>query len=205
MNLRTLLGEIAVQLQRSGEDCVLLRHLGADLAQPFAQLLWRLSGPEALSEDARTRVGARSLLGRVVREELKEEWPVDFCHRSMREYFVAARLCEAVEAGVESGAKFLQEVPLNHEILEFAAERWRRSGKPCVKENLLALIKRAVYSNQPGRSGGYALTLLYRIDPHLPRGFSWKQKVLDGVDLENADFSGLDFREVLFARQTSPT
>jgi hypothetical protein len=198
MNMRTLLGEIAVQLQRSGEDFVLLRQLGADLNQPFAQLLWRLSGSETLSEDARTRVGARSLLGRVVREELKEEWPVDFCHRSMREYFVATRLCDAVEAGVEAGAKFLQEVPLNHEILEFAAERWRRHEKLSVKENLLALIKRAIHSNQPGWSGGYALTLLYRIDPHLPRDFSWERKLLDGVDLENADLSGLNFSESSF-------
>jgi hypothetical protein len=112
----------------------------------------------------------------------------------MREYFVAVRLCEAVETGLESGAKFLQTVPLNHEILEFAAERWRKTNAISVKDKLLELIKRAVPSDQPGRLGGYALTLLYRIAPDLPRTFSWKEKVFDGADLENADLSGLDFQ-----------
>jgi hypothetical protein len=193
-NLKSLLGMIAVQLQQHGEDYVLLRQLAIDLKEPFAKLLWKLSGPDTLNEDAEIRIGARSLLGRVIRPDLTEEWPVDFCHRSMREYFVAVQLCEAVETGLESGAKFLQMVPLNHEILEFAAERWRKTNAGAVKDNLLELIKRAVPSDQPGRLGGYALTLLYRVAPDLPRTFSWKEKVFDGADLENADLSGLDFR-----------
>jgi hypothetical protein len=112
----------------------------------------------------------------------------------MREYFVALQLCKAVERGLESGAEFLQMIPLNHEILEFAAERWRKTNASAVKDNLLELIKRAVPSGQPGRLGGYALTLLYRVAPELPHTFSWKGKVFDGADLENADLSGLDFR-----------
>lgn len=193
-NLKKLLGRIAVQLQRSGNDYVLLRELVAEFRRPFAQLLWNLSGVDTLSEDAQSRVGARSLLGRVLRPELEEEWPVDFCHRSMREYFVAVQLCEAIEDGVDAGAKFLQEIPLNHEILEFAAERWRQSSNGSVKKNLLKIIKRAVPSNEPRLMGGYALTLLYRLEPHLPREFSWEEKVFDGVDLENADLSGLNFK-----------
>ena len=193
-NLRVVLGEIAEQLQRSGEDYLLLRKLTSGSNQPFAELLWRLSGPDELSEDARSRIGARSLLGRVVREDLEEEWPVDFCHRSMREYFVAVRLCEAVETGFEAGEKFLKEVPLNHEILEFAAERWRKHQPRSVKENLLAVVERALPSTNPGRLGGCALTLLYRIESMLPRDFSRKGKVFDGADLESADLSGLDFR-----------
>jgi small GTP-binding protein len=193
-NLKKLLGRIAIQLQRSGNDYVLLRELVAEFREPFAKLLWNLSGVDTLSEDAQSRVGARSLLGRVLRPGLEEEWPVDFCHRSMREYFVAVQLCEAVENGVERGAKFLQEVPLNHEILEFAAERWRKSHNALVKENLLEIIKRAVPSNDPRLMGGYALTLLYRLEAHLPREFSWEEKVFDGADLENADLSRLNFR-----------
>jgi len=193
-NLRGLLGEIAEELQRSGKDYVLLKRLLARSERPFAQLLWKLSGPDEWSEDARTRVGARSLLGRVLREDVQDDWPVDFCHRSMREYFVATRLCEAVESGAEAGAKFLQEIPLNHEILEFAAERWRKSECRSVQDHLLALIKGAVSATNPGGLGGYALTLLYRIAPRLPREFDWKGKIFDGADLENADLSGLDFR-----------
>jgi small GTP-binding protein len=192
-NLKKLLGRIAIQLQQSDRDYVLLRQLADEFRQPFAQLLWNLSGVDTLSEDARSRVGARSLLGRLLRPDLEEEWPVDFCHRSMREYFVAVQLCEAIENGVETGAQFLQEVSLNHEILEFAAERWRQSSNGAVKENLLEIIQQAVPSSESRRMGGYALTLLYRLEPHLPREFSWEEKVFDGADLENADLSALNF------------
>ncbi len=193
-NLKKLLGRIAVQLQQSGKDYVLLRQLAVEFRQPFAKLLWNLSGVDTLSDDAQSRVGARSLLGRVLRPDFEEEWPVDFCHRSMREYFVAVQLCEAIENGVDAAEKFLQEVPLNHEILEFAAERWRQSSNGSVKQILLEIIQRAVPSCESRRMGGYALTLLYRLEPHLPREFSWEAKVFDGADLENADLSGLNFR-----------
>ena len=197
-NLRLLLGEIAEELQRVGKGYVLLERWESVSGRPYAQLLWQLSGTEELSEDARNRVGVRSLLGRVVREGLQDEWPVDFCHRSMREYFVALRLCEAVEAGVEPGAKFLREVPVNHEILEFAAEKWRKAKPEMVRENLLKLIAEATPSAKSGRLGGSALTLLHRVEPRLPQDFNWKGKVFDGVDLEGADLTGFDFSRSSF-------
>ena len=200
-NLREILGHIAIELQTTGRAYVNLSRLQFPGRKPFTELLWRLSDEESLNEDARSRVGARSLLARVFKAEPEdEEWPVDFCHRSMREYFVAVRLCHAVEQGKESGAKFLQEVPLNHEIIDFAAEIWRKGG-PAVKdvrEKLLALIRRAVPADNPGRMGGYALTLLYRLERQLPRTFDWTGKVFDHADLEEADLSGLNFRASSF-------
>lgn len=197
-NLQRILGEIAEELQRTGQGYVSLNKYQAKNARPFAQLLWKLSGSSEADRDARSRVGARSLLGRVVHQDIQDEWPVDFCHRSMREYFVALRLCEAVEASEKDGARFLKEVVLNHEILEFAAERWRKAVPPSVKERLLGLIRRAEHQNNPGRMGGYALTLLYRLDRTLPRDFCWSGRVFDDADLEEADLSGMDFHNCSF-------
>ncbi|HWT00781.1 MAG TPA: NACHT domain-containing protein [Pyrinomonadaceae bacterium] len=200
-NLRDILSEIAIDLQSTGRTHVNLSKFRFPGRKPFAELLWQLSDGERLNEDAKGRVAARSLLARVFQMETEdEEWPVDFCHRSMREYFVSVRLCQAVEQGEEAGAKFLQEVPLNHEILDFAAERWRKRGPAIefIKEKLLALIRHAVPANNPGRVGGYALTLFYRLEPLLPRSFDWAGKVFDQADLEEADLSGLDFHSSSF-------
>jgi serine/threonine protein kinase len=193
-NLRRILGELAEQLQRSGQGWVSLSRFQSQEQKPFAELLWRLSeGGEEQEKDARTRVGARSLLGRVPGGNCEGGWPVDFCHRSMREYFVAIRLCEKVAAGFDSGLEFLKAVPLNHEILHFAGEQWRKAGGPQVAARLLKIIREAVPRNNPGLSGGYALTLLYGLNSALPRDSDWRQKVLDGADLEEADLSGIDF------------
>lgn len=201
-NLRDILGEIATELQRTGQPHVNLNRIEFPERKPFAELLWHLSDGEGLNEDAKSRVGARSLLARVVKPETEDEgWPVDFCHRSMREYFVSIRLCWAVEQAEEVGAKFLQEVPLNHEILDFAVERWRKAVpavKADVKERLLAIIRRAVPANNPGRMGGHALTLFYRLEPQLPREFNWTGKFFNHADLEEADLSGLNFQSCSF-------
>lgn len=197
-NMRVILGEIAEELQRTGKGYLALSKYQSTRSKPFAELLWRLSGedetaPAEIESDARARVGARSLLVRVHQQDIEEEWPVDFCHRSMREYFVSTRLCQAVEEGVEPGIRFLREVPLNHEILGFAVERWRKSSTH-ISSRLLEIIARAVPSENPGRAGGYALTLLHRLEARLPRDFDWTSKVFDASDMEEADFSGMDFR-----------
>ena len=198
-NMRGILGELAEELQRSKQAYVSLRRFKAKSGKPIAELLWRLSGGEEMETDAQTRVGARSLLTRVSDEAEDGEWLVDFCHRSMKEYFVGIRLCEAVEAGLEAGQTFLKEVPMNHEILQFAAERWREIGSTSLaSDRLLQLISQSGPGNFPGLSGGYAISLLCRLNPDLPRHFDWKNKVFDGADLEDADLSGLDFSDSSF-------
>ncbi|MGZ4973193.1 MAG: NACHT domain-containing protein [Limisphaerales bacterium] len=197
-NLRKILGEIAEELQRSGKSFVSLSKYQKQTSKPFAELLWQLSGAEDEDKDAQSRVGARSLLTRAIHEDAKDEWAVDFCHRSMREYFVAVRLCETVESDTQRAITFLKEVPLNHEILQFAAERWRKAGVQTVKIRLLDIIRQSTHESKLGLVGGYALTLLFRLDPKLPRDFNWRDKIFDGADLEEADLSGMDFRNCSF-------
>jgi DNA-binding NarL/FixJ family response regulator len=197
-NLQNILGDIAEELQRTGAGFVSLTHYRNKDAKPFAELLWQLSGDSDADQDARRRVGVRSLLARVIYHDTKDEWGVDFCHRSMREYFVALRLCKALNSGVEIGGEFLRNVPLNHEILQFAAERCLKFGSLDVIQTLLRIILSAKTDSAPGQMGGQALTLLFRLDPKLPHDFDWTGKVFDGADLEEADLSGMDFRRSSF-------
>jgi hypothetical protein len=192
-NLRSLLGEIAEELQRSGEEYVRLSTFTSDSNRQFAQLLWKLSGPAALEEDAKARVGVRSLLERVPGEKFEEEWCVNFFHRSIREYLVSCRLCDALKAGEEAIARFLSMVPVNHEIIDFAVERWRKLEHMSVGKTLLALIRKAAADEEPSRISAQALTLLVRLEETLPRDFDWTGKKFDGVDLEAADLSGMNF------------
>lgn len=110
----------------------------------------------------------------------------------MREYFVAERLCTALDKDTCNAEAFLREVPVNHEILDFAVQRLRKFGPAGVEATLLALIQSAV-KPPPEGVGGRALTLYYRWRDCLPRDFDWRRKNFDGVDLEGADLSGLDF------------
>jgi hypothetical protein len=191
-NMRRILGEVAEELQRSGKGFISISQFQSQRGEPLAQLLWRLTGGEDMDKDAQRRVGSRSLLTRV---ELDDDSGVDFCHRSMREYFVAIRLCEAVEASADKGQTFLREVPLSNEIIDFAAERWKRRGFTVDASNLLLkLIEDAKHANDPGAIGGYSLTLLYRLNPKLPRDRDWRWKEFDGADIEDADLSGMDFQ-----------
>src|SRR6185295_5543619 len=84
------LGILAEELQRSSDPYVSLKNM-RQVTGPFAELLWRLTGDDVLESDAEARLGTRSLLSRVKPLEGDGQWLVDFCHRSIREYFVARR------------------------------------------------------------------------------------------------------------------
>jgi hypothetical protein len=91
-NLQLVLERVAVALHLSDTDYIELRDFtpGRD---DLAELLWRMTDPAASGEtpDARSRVGVRSLL-KPVAGVAPEKWPVDFFHRSMREFFIARAL-----------------------------------------------------------------------------------------------------------------
>jgi internalin A len=192
--LTSLLEAIAVKLQTSEQEYVSLSKFSRERHEGFAELLWKMTGPED-EDDARARVGVRSLLSRVDLPNMEEEWPVDFFHRSIREYFVARSLCSAVKGG--AGESFLKDVPLNHEILDFAAAQMRKTRGERWDEALLHLVGLATPGREPGRLGGAALTLLHRLDPALPAA-DWTGKVFDYADLEGADLSGRSFRRSSF-------
>src|SRR6185295_5490312 len=167
-SLIRLLEEIAVQLQISGNEYVSLNQFAEIRHKNFAELLWKMTGSDEDEQDAKARVGIRSLLSRVETPDMESDWTVDFCHRSIREYFVAKSLCSALLKNVTEGEEFFRDVPLNHEILDFAAMDMLKIESLHWQQSLLKLIQQATPKRNPGRLGGNALTLLYRISRSLP-------------------------------------
>lgn len=204
-NLRAILEELAVQLHMSPTDYVNLRDFDTGRREGLAELLWSMSGGQSATSavstpDARSRVGVRSLLKPVAGVD-PERWPVDFFHRSMREFFVARALVRAVTALGEQAKSMLALVPLQPEIVDFAcllvrhAEDARASDTPeRFAHKLVSLAKSAtlpLYKDQ--HLGGNALTLLFALNHQLPRT-DWSGLALDYADLAGADLSGLSFR-----------
>jgi hypothetical protein len=191
-NLRRILGDAAVLMQRGGRQFVFLTEIATG---SFAQLLWDLSATDTLEDDARGRVSTRSLLVRVA--GVVGEWPVDFFHRSIREYFVSLRFVEAVENGAADAAAFIRETPLNHEIIQFVIAQWLRAHDADrlrrVKEVLGSLVAESTLGSELRGVGGVALTVLYRLDPRCCDEIDCKNKNFDAADLEDADLSGKDF------------
>jgi hypothetical protein len=151
--------------------------------------------PSPLEQNAMAHVGARSLLSRVERDDDSGEWWVEFCHRSMREYFVACRLVGALAAGPEATEAMLTGLPLNYEILFFASRLLRRRDVDQERERLLRLLERSTVGRDTKGLGGTALTLLLALSPRLPDqpDIDYRRRNYERADLQDADLSGIDF------------
>ena len=138
----------------------------------------------------------------VQRQDAKA-WPVEFCHRSVREYFVAPPGVEkALREGTGRAYDLISRVDFNHEILRFVAELMSKTGfdyNPVLRN--LALMSRyegelKACSPQErqklARLGRTSATLLYRWSGGLP-GKDWSCLTLDGAQLPQADLTGKDF------------
>jgi hypothetical protein len=153
-----------------------------------------------LEQDAMAHVGARSLLSRVERDDDSGEWWVEFCHRSMREYFVACRLVEVLAEGPEATEAMLTGLPLNYEILFFAGRLLRRRDVDQERERLLALLERSTVGRDNEGLGGTALTLLAALSPRVPDrpGIDYRRRNYERADLQDSDLSGIDFSGSVF-------
>lgn len=193
-----LLERIAVAIHVSGEGSVDLREFVAE-AGGAAKLLWRISEAEELSTnanaDAAVRIGGRSLLRRVSESEQGDEarWLVDFCHRSMKEYFVAKAIERALGATDRFAAtrELLIRTPIQPEIVGFFKLLGRKiSGASAI---LASLTHSARVGAGQGILGGGAISLCYAIDDQT-HGLDWKSLDLDGALLAGADLAGTDLR-----------
>ena len=197
-NIVDMMEEIALRIQELGENYFSLEEYQNTSKQTFAEILWKISNPE---KDAAERVRIRTLLKQVKTKKDAPKQALDFCHRSMREYFVAKRLCRLLRENREKAKEFLTEFLLNNEILHFTAKLMGRNSSQEYKYNLLYLIKTTRGSNQSRYLGGNAATLLYRLKGELP-GNDWSGLNLDYADLSRADLSNKNFRytSLRFAR-----
>ena len=202
-NLGGILEQIALKLQGSSQNFISLGELSSTGGQTLAEHLWKISGSdevtnepvregETVEEDATARVGVRSLLTPVKTEDDTHKWPVDFCFRSMREYFVARGIRKALREDIEKAKELLTELPLNHEIIYFTAELMRKDEFGVYERNLLNLIRTTKGSNQSRNPGGNAVTLLFRLKGELP-GNDWSGLNLDYANLSGANLSNKNF------------
>jgi Leucine-rich repeat (LRR) protein/Flp pilus assembly protein TadD len=201
-NMLAILEEIAIKLHQSNEEFVYLSEFKG--ANELKKRLWKMIVydeaimEEVTRDDEKTRIAVRSLLRRIDPHEKSrsKKWPVDFCHRSMREYFVARGVCKMLKNNLKEAKQFLKNHSLNHEIVFFASEIMKKDDFE-YEENLLNLIRTTKNLNNMeklniGYLGCNAVNLLYRYKGSLP-GTDWSNLILDGANLSEADLSGKDF------------
>lgn len=203
-NLKKILEQIAIKIQESNSAFISLQQVSNDFEQKYDEKLWKISDPGKQvnenetekydsSEDAAARVQVRSLLEREIGDNIEEQRPVKFCHRSMCEYFVAKGICRALLEDKKRAAELLAKLPLNHEILNFTTQLMKKNNSLDYKKNLLEITKSSSSEINTGTPGGNAITLLFRLLGILPNE-DWSGLNLDGVNLSGADLSGMKFK-----------
>ena len=205
-NMLEILEEVALRLHKSGNEFVFLRDVGEGEQKEYAQKLWKMVEHEDRDEaDATARVGARSLLRRIENDaesDAEGEWPVSFCHRSMKEYFVARRIVRQLAEDEVSARRNLTDLTLGREIIHFAALIMKLAKEQRYsdvrRQNLLGFIylTKAAREQQlseadragKARLGSNSISVLY----------AWKDEVpsdLNGCILDGAELPGVDLFE----------
>jgi NACHT domain/Pentapeptide repeats (8 copies) len=218
-NMRTLRGEtlrgmielleaLAVGLFMSGGEAVDLRSFG-DGKIDIAGVLWKMSQADASaeqSEDARARLGVRSLLKPAFKADEDQSWPVTFCHRSMYEYFLARAVAQALGAendgDLAMARSLLGSAVLGPEIVHFVTllvHKTPDAGR--VARILEKLTSDAAKGTGCGYLGGNAITLAFCTQPR-PAHKAWRDLDLSYADLSGADLAGADFRDSLLRYAT---
>lgn len=202
-NLLSILERVATELHRSNAPYLYLkdldlRGLAFDGNHGLAHVLWQTregagrASEDASDEDATARVGIRSLLKGHPDGE-PERWPVDFCHRSMREYFAARAIANAVVAGPADLPPLLTQTRLPQEILRFTTLILRPGADDSIPERLERWARSVDVEDEPSPLGSNALSLLYAYLGEVP-GLDWSGLYLDYAQLPGADLRARSFR-----------
>lgn len=192
-SLVQILEEVAFRLQASDTEYVHLRGFRGAAGQTLAELLWRMSASEdsVRNDDATARVGVRSLL-RPSSRGVSAKWPVEFFHRSMKEFFVAKRIVRCVESGAAEAAAALGGISLQPEIIQFAVGLMKRRPSEMWAGRLEQIARAAKVGRDAKLIGGNAATLLYGVSGELP-GRDWS-----GLNLDFARLNGADLARKIF-------
>jgi hypothetical protein len=204
-NLLEILEEIALSIHRDQKEYADLKKLIGNnkKRRSFAHMLWDMvSTSPRDEEDAQAQVAFRSLLRQVEAPDAGDAWPVDFCHRSMREYFVARGITRCIIEAPRQARSILVCNDLSHEIIGFVAELIRGAGAP---GDHLRNLRGFAENSRPGSElnlsekerrhlGRNSISLLCRAAGKLPDVDDWSNMLLDGADLSGIDLSGKCFR-----------
>jgi hypothetical protein len=202
-NLLCILERVATELHRSNAPYLYLkdldlRGLTQGSAHGLGHVLWQITEGVDLAnegdsnEDATARIGIRSLLKGHPGGD-PERWPVDFCDRSMREYFVARAIANAVVSGQVDPPALLTQARLPQEILRFATLILRASTDDSISHRLERWARSVSVDDEPSPLGANSLSLLYAYLGEIP-GPDWSGLQLDYAQLAGADLEARSFR-----------
>ena len=211
-NLQAILEDVAVRIQVDNRAFLYLHDYQGSYQRKLAEVLWQMPDQAvpcepftlAAEDEAASRVGIRSLL-KAVPAPHPERWPVDFFHRSMREYFVARALTRSLATDTARAREILDAAPLTPEIAHFAVaimRSWREgTAEGSLKDalaSLEALARSATAEQARPYLGGNVLTLLHGAGGLLAEQ-DWSGLWLDyarlsGADLRGARFAGSSLR-----------
>lgn len=203
-----LLEALAVELFMNGGEAVDLRSFG-DGRTDIARALWAMSQADAgaeQSEDARARLGVRSLLKPAFKADEDPSWLVTFCHRSMYEYFLVRAVTQALgtelDGDLSMARSLLGSAILGPEIVHFIILLVHKTKDvDRVARILEKLATDAVKGTGCGYLGGNAITLAFRIQRR-PAHKAWRNLDLSYADLSGADLAEADFRGSLLRYAT---
>jgi hypothetical protein len=197
-NLKEILEDVAVRLQEDNGAYIYLRDYQDNDRRKIAELLWKMRDqvvprdqfPPTAQDDAANRVGIRSLLKAVSAPAPDaDRWPVDFFHRSMREYFVARSIVHCLSTDARRARQILSAAPLLPEIAHFAATVLQSRQDDAALATLEKLACSATTKHSDAYLGGNALTLLHGAGGLLAER-DWSGLRLDHARLQGADLRG---------------
>lgn len=205
-NVLGFLGRLALCLQCQGLNSINLDAF-TQLApeQNYAKWLWEDESVDTdVNEDARERLSNRSLL----KYDYGDPIRLGFCHRSMKEYFVAYGLVELLDKSPDKARKVLSECNLGYEIIDFIGKKLKRLENQSLDKIIARLVDFAheacgfMYQDSQENDcqglGANSVSILNNCIGTLP-GTDWSHLVLDNAflsdaDLSHKDFSGTSFR-----------
>jgi len=191
--LLELLEKLALCLYQRGVESISLEDFKTQTGQNnLAKYLWDCADM-AQGEDADVRVSNRSLL----KYDSVDYNKRCFCHRSMKEYFIAQGIVHQLLNDENAGRTLLAGPGLGYEILSFAGDILRTlddAGKAAASRRLVTFAHEQLTTSEQisFNLAVNSVNLLHYGNLGLP-GQNWSGLYLDNVLLSGEDLSGKNF------------
>lgn len=176
------LEELAVKMQKKGQERLRIDELSAFLDDPVTEILWKENtADERTREDAQNRFSMRLLF------KSEGAGEIAFAHRSIREYFVGKYLLELLKTSPAEFLRFLELYSCNFEIWGFLAEGIREEAAEMLVGRLISFLPECRVKKSA--AAARILQICFLVNKKIPEG-EWAGQRLDDVYIPGADFSG---------------
>lgn len=177
-----MLEEIAVKMQKKGEERLKPEELSSFLDVSAAEILWKdHAANEKTAEDAQNRFSMRLLF------KYEGSGEIAFFHRSVREYFVGKHLLNLLKENPRELLLFLEQYTCNYEVLGFMAEGMKADAEEMLLKRLVSFLPEC--REKRSIAAASILQICFLVNARIPEG-EWHGQKLDGVYIPGADFSG---------------